>query len=134
MFAHSYWPLLLKLCKIQWKCLSMAVCGMKSTHTLSLEQMTNVMPLSERFNLLANFTSNKILSNASHSALPSIYDPLSLNIPLPVLKIFTDKRNNYNILRTGIHTLFKISFASHYFQPVLKFLRAREPAVTPGEV
>lgn len=52
----------LKLYRIQWKCLRLAPDGMKSTSTLSLKQMANIMPLPERFCLLVNFPPTKILS------------------------------------------------------------------------
>lgn len=85
--------------------------------------MTNVMPLHEIFRLLANFICNKILSNENDPPLLSFMTFYHATLLVPFL--VADKVNNYNILRTDIHNLFKIPFALQCNLGVIKFLPAK---------
>lgn len=100
-------------------------------HAFSLELVTTVVLLPERFRLLANFVANNILPECL-TTLPFILELVSRNSTHSVFKIFTDEFSNYNVPRADIHNLFKISFGSHIFQPVIKFLPMRKSPVFPA--
>ena len=70
----------IKLERVQYKCLRIALGAMQSTHTLSLEQTANVMPLRERLAFLSDCIIKKILSREHHPARPYIMELITLPI------------------------------------------------------
>ena len=128
----------IKLERIQWKCLRIALGAMVSTHTMSLEQTANVMPLAERYSLLSDGVVNKIVSTKFHPArffiLELITYSRSKGIQLhPFFEKFSEKLH-YNIVSFDKHPMFIFSYASSYVKSVVKYLPIEKNNCTSAEV
>ena len=115
-----------KLERIQWKCIRIALGAMQSTHTLGLEQLSNVMPLKERLILLSEGLVNKILSTEHHPAKPFILELIHYqNIP-SFFKNLSSKLRLHNIVCPRLHYMFESPFYVSCFRAFVNFMSIKK--------
>lgn len=124
----------LKLQRIQWKCLRVALGAMQSTHTLSLEQMANIMPLPERLKYITNCIVGKILSDGKHPARQFLFDLVNHNANQPFVNCFSNKITNFDIRTFNIDPTFSQPYESLFSKAVVKFLLVKKNSTTSQEV
>ena len=118
--------------RIQWKALRTALGAMISTHTLSLEQAANIIPLPERFDFIANSVINKICANNRHPARPFLEKLATLTNKLKFVNMFAKKTNDHNYISFSIHPLFTIPYEVLANRPIVKFLPVNKSVDSPS--
>ena len=124
----------IKLERVQYKCLRIALGAMQSTHTLSLEQTANVMPLRERLAFLSDCIINKILSREHHPARPYIMELITFQNISVFFSNFNAKLRQQNIICSSVHPMFEVPFDSLHYRAVVKHLPVKKTSCTPAVV
>ena len=117
---------LLKLQRIQWKAIRIALGAMMSAHTLCMEQIANILPIPERLGMLSENLINKMLSNANHPSRTFLFQ-LALIPDGPVfVKKFAFKLQRNKIYTLNLHPMFSVPFEALILKPVVKFLPVKK--------
>jgi exonuclease III/ribonuclease HI len=105
LFQDTNAEMLLKLDRLQWKAIRIALGAMISTHTLSLEAEANIMPLKLRRKLLTQ----KYLSKRSYIDIGKIMETLS-SIPLELKSIYSIQVVYNSFLEIPIFSSIKLPY------------------------
>lgn len=126
---------LLKLERLQWKCLRIALGAFPSTHTLALELLSQIIPLPERLTALTQNTANQLLANPSHPIHSILNDwvPASQRHP-KFFSIYFDHKQRFEIALRYKHPMFLVPYECTYFIPPTIFLSVKKNTCTKTEV
>ena len=114
---------MLKLQRIQWKALRIALGVMLSSHILAMEQIANILPIPERPEMLAEAQINKILSNFHHPARQFLFQLATRSHPTALVRKLASKIQSFRIVQIKLHHMFSYPFASLTLKSVVKFCR-----------
>lgn len=111
----------LKIERLQWKCLRIALGAFPSTHTRALEQLAQIPPLPERLKFLTNNLLNFLLSNPNHPIHPFMQTWTSMTgRKPPFLHLYQHKKLNSQLKLFLRHPMFSYSYESlHYIPPII---------------
>lgn len=115
---------LIQLKRIQWKCLRIILGAMSSTHTDSLEVLSNVMPLDIRFSLLADKFINNCIAKEDHpiTLLATTFNSNS-NIALPkIIEKIKVKKATLTVHNQQIHNRFSYPLSTFLHKPYITYL------------
>ena len=113
---------MLKLQRIQWKAIRTALGVMISSHTLAMEQIANILPLQERFELLSENYINKILSNYNHPAREFLFKLAVRSHNSIFVQKFAAKIQSFKIVQIKTHPMFSFPFSVLTIKTTVKFL------------
>ena len=120
---------MVKLERIQWKCIRIALGAFPSTPTNALEVIANIPPLKERLCLAAKGYANQLLSFNSHPLVPHLEKLRSSSRSLPhFFEICLQKKDQVKFRTLNPHPMFSCSYESLSFRPTILFLKVKKNA------
>ena len=117
---------LLKLQRIQWKCIRISLGVMMSSHTLAMEQIANVLPIPERYEMLSENIINKIISNLEHPARPFLAELACHANASKFVKKYALKLQTNCLVPVSLHDMFKLPLSALFSKTVVKFLPVKK--------
>lgn len=125
----------LMLQRIQFKAIRISLGAMISTHTLALEQEANIMPLPQRFLLLANCLINKLISRRNHPATTYILKFIENYNETPTfIKEYYNKMHEFNIEMNDGSPRHQYPFETVILKPNVNFMEIKKDEMSSEQI
>ncbi|XP_075167733.1 uncharacterized protein LOC142239866 [Haematobia irritans] len=117
---------MIKLQRIQFKAIRIALGAMISTHTLALEQEAAIMPIPDRINYLSNQYVNRMISNISNPAIQYLDTYCNNYAHVPKLhQLYREKRSDFLIERHAMALQYQLSYTALVTLPRITYLNVK---------